>query len=172
MTSIRCLAALVAVAVVFAVTGCRVDAPDAAGRHVTIMRVLDGDTIAVSPGDERVRILTVNTPERHVATHATPDCGADAAWHALQGLLPAGTTVTLTSLPGEPAKDRYGRTLSNVYVAHAGQVVNVSLWMVDQGWAVTYLQYPTVDTPQAKALQAQAQRSRRGMWATCPTGES
>jgi endonuclease YncB( thermonuclease family) len=54
---------------------------EASRRHVTIKRVLDGDTIAVNPGDERIRLLTIDAAERHVATHGPAACGADEAWH-------------------------------------------------------------------------------------------
>jgi endonuclease YncB( thermonuclease family) len=80
---------------------------EASGRHVTIERVLDGDTIAVNPGDERIRLLTIDAAERHVGTHGPADCGADDAWHALQGLLPVGAEVIVNGLEGEPATDRY-----------------------------------------------------------------
>jgi endonuclease YncB( thermonuclease family) len=79
---------------------------EAFGRHVTIERVLDGDTIAVNPGDERIRLLTIDAAERHVATHGSADCGADDAWHALPGLLPVGAEVIVNGLEGEPATDR------------------------------------------------------------------
>jgi hypothetical protein len=31
--------------------------------------------------------------------------------------------------------DRFGRTLANIYLERGGQLVNVSLWLAEQGWA-------------------------------------
>jgi endonuclease YncB( thermonuclease family) len=95
------------------------------------------------------------------------DCGADDAWHALQGLLPVGTEVILKGLPGEDATDRYGRTLANIYVERGGQLVNVSMWLAEEGWARTLRSYPTVETDHAEALVEQAQAAHRGLWASC-----
>ena len=78
-----------------------------------------------------MRLLTITPPSGTSPPMATPDCGADDAWHALQGILPVGAEVIVNGLEGEPATDRYDRTLANVYARH------VSLWLVEQGWAVT-----------------------------------
>jgi endonuclease YncB( thermonuclease family) len=57
-----------------------------------------------------------------------------------------------------------------VYVERDGQLINVSLWLVEQGWAVAFRSksYTTVDTDKAKLLMEDAQAARRGVWATCP----
>lgn len=136
----------------------------AVGRYVVVTRVIDGDTIAVGDNDERVRLLTINAPELHANTKADDaDCGAVEARDALAKLLPIRSGVLLNGLKGEPATDRYGRTLASVYAQH----VNVALWMVEQGRARVYEEYPTSETADAKALQAQAQTARRGIWGTC-----
>lgn len=160
---------LIAVALLL-LSGCNATTPGAVGEHgrtVRVERVLDGDTIVVT-GDERVRLLTIDAPELNSTTKADDaECGAQAARDALAGLLPAGTSVVLNGLKGEPSTDRYGRTLSNVYVAVSGSTVNVSLWLVAQGWARVYESYRTVETVEARALQHQAQDAHRGMWASC-----
>jgi micrococcal nuclease len=146
----------------------------AAGRVVTITRVIDGDTLEVT-GGERVRLLSIQAPELNARTRADDaECGAEgaeAARDALTDLLPPGTTVTLRGLPGEPAKDRYGRTLSNAYVPVDGtEAVNVSLWLVQNGWARAYLEYRTAETAEAARRETQARERGRGMWAICPGG--
>lgn len=143
---------------------------EATGQHRTVLRVSDGDTIVVLPGDKKldhVRPFTINTPERHVDTNGPADCGADDAWHALQGLLPVGTEVILKGLPGEDAIDRYGRTLANIYVNHDGQLLNVSLWLAEQGWARVFTSYPTSESDAARELQAAAQQNGLGIWKSC-----
>ena len=47
-------------------------------------------------------------------------------------------------------------------------MTNVSLWLVEQGWAVAFKSYTTADTDEAKLLMKEAQAAHRGMWATCP----
>lgn len=109
-----------------------------------------------------------HAPELNATTKADDaECGAKGARDALAGLLAVGTSVVLNGLKGEPATDRYGRTLSNVYVAVSGSTVNVSLWLVAEGWARVYAAYPTSDGPEARMLQRQAQDAHRGMWASC-----
>lgn len=137
---------------------------------VTVGRVVDGDTLALTNG-QRVRLLTVDAPELNARTDADDaECGAEAARDALTGLLPPGTRVDLAGLPGEPDSDRYGRLLANAYVtpAAATERINVSLWLVRHGWARAYLEYRTVETDQALELEAAARDQGVGMWAACP----
>jgi endonuclease YncB( thermonuclease family) len=63
--------------------------------------------------------------------------------------------------------DRFDRTLANIYVDHDGQLLNVSLWLPEQGWARTFTSYTTVETDRAEALVAQAQAAHRGIWSNC-----
>lgn len=146
------------------------------GRLATVTRVVDGDTVDVAgtftAGKERVRLLTVDSPELNARTRADDaDCGAQDARDALAGLLPSGTQVVLRHLPGEPERDVFGRTLANVYVATEGkQPTNVSLWLVEHGFAVVYREYRTVETDEAIRLETQAREQELGMWGTCPGG--
>jgi hypothetical protein len=57
--------------------------------------------------------------------------------------LPVGAEVIVTGLKGEPANDRYGRTL-----------VDGSLWLVAQRWAQVYEAYPTSEGDDARDLAA------------------
>lgn len=170
--------AVIAVALVLQLARCSATVPGTVGepladylaehgRVVRVERVLDGDTLAVT-GDERVRLLTINAPELNTTTKADDaECGAEGARDALAALLPVGTTVALSGLKGEPAQDRYGRTLANAYVVRNGNTVNVSLAMVAEGWARTYATFPTSDRSDARVLPEQAQDADRGMWSTC-----
>lgn len=151
-------------------------APRPPGQEVTVTRVVDGDTFKARGPDGVIfttRLLSIDAPELNTRTRADDaECGAEAARDALTGLLPPGTRVNLAGLPGEPAEDRYGRTLANAYVTVAGaqEPVNASLWLAGNGWAVAHLAYRTVETDRALELQRQAQEQQAGMWATCPAG--
>lgn len=138
------------------------------GRPVVVERILDGDTLTVT-GDERIRLLTIDAPELRAHTKADDaDCGAQAAADELAALLPPGTAVLLNGLKGEPATDRYGRTLSDVFVERPEGLVNVSLRLVETGAARVFVDYPTSETPDAEQLQAAARAAGRGQWGACP----
>ena len=71
---------------------------------ITVVHVVDGDTVDVSTGD-RIRIIGIDTPERG-------ECGYEAAADHLRSLV-ADTGVIL--VPGAPDDvDRYGRLLRYV----------------------------------------------------------
>jgi len=134
---------------------------EAVSRRVVVERVIDGDTIAVT-GDERVRLLTINAPELR-----GKECGSQEASDALRSVIPPGTPVLLAGLKGEPARDRYGRTLSSVLVQRPAGLTNVALLMVAEGRARVYDAYPTSETDDAMTLQTAARAAGRGLWGTC-----
>lgn len=149
------------------VTGELADFLRAHARRVVVERVLDGDTITVT-GDERVRLLTINAPELHATTRADDaDCGAQAAADALSALLPPGTPVLLNGLKGEPPTDRYGRTLSRVFLDRPGGLVNISLYLAEGGLVRVYTEYPTADSDDASQLADAARSAKRGLWGAC-----
>ena len=74
----------------------------------TLIRVVDGDTIAVEPtsdlpdtgyDEHSVRLLGIDAPEMHKTTNEAPDCGAEAATDHLRQLLASATYVTLVFDP-------------------------------------------------------------------------
>jgi endonuclease YncB( thermonuclease family) len=77
-----------------------------------VVRVIDGDTIVVRAGGERVtvRLLGIDTPE----THGGPvECGGSAASRHLERIAPAGSRVRLVADPDSgDTRDRYGRLLA------------------------------------------------------------
>ena len=82
--------------------------PATSAPAITVVHVVDGDTVDVSTGD-RIRIIGIDTPERG-------ECGYEAAAEHLRSLV-ADTGVVL--VPGaQDDVDRYGRLLR--YVDTAG----------------------------------------------------
>jgi len=76
------------------------------------LRVIDGDTVQVLGGGERVRLLGIDTPEvgagaRCAAEHEA----AEAAKRAPRTLVQASRNIRIQR---SGRKDRYGRTLANV----------------------------------------------------------
>jgi micrococcal nuclease len=133
-----------------------------AGVVQAVRSVTDGDTIVLADG-RRVRLAQVDAPE---ATSTTECYGAEST-KALVGLV-GGKSVTLRQPSNGPAKDRYGRTLAEVYVG--GVSVNEAL--VRMGAAEWYDEFKSEDADLARRLQAaenEARQARRGLWSACAT---
>lgn len=93
-----------------------------------VIRVIDGDTVAVQPVDgvlevtgtrgdvpeHTVRLLGIDAPEMNYRKDTGPECGAKAATDHLGGILPQGMPVTIEFDPGADRTDRYGRSLAYV----------------------------------------------------------
>jgi micrococcal nuclease len=136
------------------------------GREVArVVRVVDGDTIAVRLHGrrERVRYIGVDTPES-VKPGTPVQCFAHAA-SAANARLVAGREVRLVL--DRERRDRYGRLLAYVYRLADGRFVNAEL--VRAGYAHT-LTIPPNDRFASRfaALQAAARRRGRGLWRACP----
>lgn len=141
------------------------------GVQAQVVRVVDGDTLDVQTGAERVRVrlLAVDTPEKF----ETAECfGKEATEHA-SVLLPVGAPVRLEADPGQGDKDRYGRALR--YVTIAGTSTDVGLELIRGGYAAAYrLRYGPAPVRHAAYVEAQvaAQGARVGMWSACPTNRT
>ena len=135
----------------------QVDAPE-----VRVASVVDGDTIVVDgpAGQERVRLLGIDTPERG-------ECLADDATQRLEELLPEGTGVRLEY--DQERTDRYGRTLAGVF--RDGQFVNAV--MVSEGLARVVEYAPnTKFTQRLEAEAAPAVRDSLGIYGLGPSAGS
>jgi micrococcal nuclease len=127
----------------------------------TVIRVIDGDTMVLS-GDERVRLLGIDTPEKG-------EPFADSAAVFLAHLV-EHRQVTLTQ--DFRKRDNYGRLLAYVYIDDT-LLVNTAL--VEQGLARVYL-FPEdiTNRPQIDRLiaaQRKALAANRGVWSVPVRGE-
>lgn len=117
-------------------------------------RVVDGDTFSV--GGERVRLWGVDAPEgRQICQDATGQgyaCG-DVAHEQLVGLID-GRVVRCEVRDRDP----YGRAVSRCQVGST----DLGEAMVRGGWAVDYVQFSRGAYASA---EAEARRTRRGLWA-------
>lgn len=139
-----------------------------AGQTAVVVRVVDGDTLRVTPTgpgplardvEERVRLLEVDTPEAARDGQAA-ECGADAATARLAALTPPGSTVTLEA--DREDRDRFDRALRYVYGAD-GTFVNLAL--VTEGLAEAVLVGGNdrhID--RLRAAQGQARAAGLGIW--------
>ncbi|MDQ6994855.1 MAG: thermonuclease family protein [Mariprofundaceae bacterium] len=128
-------------------------------RWVTVAKVYDGDTFQTRQG-EKIRFLNLNTPEiQHRDSQA--EIGGNIAKKALTALL-LGKQVRLRF--DKEKKDRYGRTLAQVWMRD-GRWVNA--WLLNQGYAHLYNFEP--NTRWAKKLaveESKARQKKLGIWKT------
>jgi endonuclease YncB( thermonuclease family) len=117
-----------------------------------VPRIVDGDTLAI--GSKKVRLEGIDAPETdQVCLNASGErwaCGIDARDQLAAHI--AGRDIKCSS-SGIAA---YQRTLGTCYFGDE----NLNAWMVQQGWALAYVQY-------SKAyVQAEedARTQQRGLW--------
>lgn len=130
----------------------------------TVVAVVDGDTIDVetSAGEERVRLIGIDTPEisRDGGVH---DCYAQEARTYLDELV-YGRGIELVSDPTQSATDQYGRELRHVFID--GQ--SVAQLVIEAGAGTEY----TYDRPYDRrsdylAAQRRAEDAGAGLWSAC-----
>lgn len=112
-----------------------------------VARVIDGDSVIVS-GTE-IRLLGIDAPERDqncVRGGADWQCGRESARRLRAFLGRARVSCSGNSF------DKHGRLLA---VCRRGDV-EVNQWLVEQGWAVSYDNYP--------AAERAARKAGRGIW--------
>jgi endonuclease YncB( thermonuclease family) len=95
-----------------------------ANAKVVVAEVYDGDTFVMSDG-RKVRIAGIDTPENGEKFH-------NEAKAYLSGLI-IGKEITLLPIPA--GKDRYERTLAEVFI----DTINVGIMMIRRGYAQLYL---------------------------------
>ena len=133
---------------------------------VTVKRVVDGDTVEVSPaidGIEDLRFIGVDTPERK-----DPDCGEQPyADEALE--------FTRSQLEGEEVElefdvekiDRYNRLLAYVYPRGGEEMFNETL--LREGYAQVATFPPNVKyVDRFLVAQEGARATGRGLWSLSP----
>lgn len=132
------------------------DLPD--GRDVVVTSITDGDTFRA--GDERVRLIGIDTPE----ISGGVECYGHEASDALAALIPVGTEVRLVT-DVEPV-DRYDRTLAYVYRTSDG--LHVNLRMAADGFASPLTVPPNVaHAEDFVAAAGEARDAGLGLWSAC-----
>jgi micrococcal nuclease len=158
--------AVLAVALIYELSGSGDDSPAPSGERVTVRvdRVVDGDTAKVYfEGDsEYVRYIGVDTPES-VKPDSPVECFGEEAKRFNESLLRSGgPNVTLVF--DRERRDRYGRLLAYVYAG--GQMIQEEL--LRRGYATT-LEVPpnTSRADEFERLEEQARAAGRGLWSAC-----
>ncbi|MBS1895493.1 MAG: thermonuclease family protein [Actinobacteria bacterium] len=160
------LAAAVLVLCGLAAAGCSALTPGGAAGATDgrIVSVADGDTVTVrldSEGTRRVRILSIDSPEKYATRYGSPDeCGSLAASAFMERF--EGRRVVLVTDPSQDSVDTYGRLLRYVELP-GGEDLGAA--EVARGLAMPYL----FDTPARRYARyrslVEAARARgRGSW--------
>jgi len=131
---------------------------------VSVVRVIDGDTISVcclAGREERVRYIGVNTPEVHHPTKGEEPGGREAT--EVNRQLVGGRQVRLDLDVQE--RDRYGRVLAYVWMDRGGEAVMVNAELVRRGYAQVMTIPPNVKYQELfLKLQREAREVGRGLW--------
>jgi micrococcal nuclease len=134
-----------------------------------VVRVIDGDTIVVSP-NEKVRLIGVDTPETTHPKKAVQCFGKSAkefTWSMVERR-PVGLVLD-ESNAARNHKDRYGRTLAYVYFDD-GTMLNAEL--IRRGYAHAYTRFPFRHVVEFRQLERIARSQAVGLWASCRLNSS
>lgn len=121
----------------------------------TVVKIVDGDTVHVSYDGEiiKIRLSGIDAPEKK------QEFGPESK-EILRSIIPEGSKIFF-QLEGK--LDRYGRTLSHIYLSNDSESKSVSLQMLEKGAAWHYATYNNeIDLQEA---ERKAKESRIGLWA-------
>jgi len=125
------------------------------GKVHLVVHVFDGDTILLDDS-RKIRLIGVDAPEVQSPYHDLEPFGEDSKTY-LTSLL-GNKKVSLTI--GDPAKDKYGRTLAYVY---SGDVL-VNGRIIREGWARAYRRFYHPWRDLFIAYEREARSRGLGMW--------
>jgi micrococcal nuclease len=131
--------------------------PGPSGNWRTVVRVVDGDTLELD-GEERVRLIGVDTPETVHPNKPVERFGKEAS--AFTRRMAEGRRVRLEF--DQELRDRYNRTLAYVYLDD-GMFLNAEI--IRQGYGHAYTRFPFKYFEEFRAYEREARAQRRGLWA-------
>jgi micrococcal nuclease len=134
------------------------------GQLRRVARVIDGDTVVLSP-NEKVRLIGVDTPETAHPTRGI-ECFGEAAKQFTRNFAEDKTVRLVFDETNRVRghKDRYGRTLGYLYLAD-GRLLNAEL--IRHGYAHAYTRFPFRFIVEFRELERQARREGAGLWSGC-----
>lgn len=139
-----------------------------AGEFRKVVRVVDGDTIIVSP-NERVRLIGVDTPETVHPKKAVECFGKEAKQFTRDAVEGKNVRIVLDERNQRTQhKDKYGRTLAYAYLAD-GTMLNAEL--IRQGYGHAYTRFPFRHLVEFRELERQARSQTVGLWSSCSLNE-
>lgn len=142
-----------------------ISAPPDLPPAVTVVRVVDGDTVVCEGDDGKrvsVRLLGVDTPETRHPQKGKEPFGPEASAYTKSRLL--DQTVCLVPDTISKDADRYGRKLRWVFLAETGELFNETL--VKEGFGRAYTEFPVdpVMSTKLRLLERSAKAKSLGLW--------
>ena len=133
-----------------------------------VIRVVDGDTIVVSP-NEKVRLIGVDTPETVHPKKAVACFGKEASQFTRDAVEGKTVRLVLDKVNTKRRhKDHFGRTLAYAYLAD-GTMLNREL--VRRGYAPAEIRFPFRYRAEFRELEHQALIQTVGLWSSCSLSE-
>ncbi len=136
---------------------------DAEGNRVVF--IVDGDTLVVETpaGEEKIRLIGIDTPETANSPQGEECYGAEASAFA-RGLL-TGKKVVLSLDETQGERDRYERLLAYVEMDDGRDIGEV---LIREGYAFEYTyNKPYKNQVLYQAAEAAAKKSEAGLWKEC-----
>jgi micrococcal nuclease len=140
------------------------ESPNAIPEKRLVIRVIDGDTIVVSP-NEKVRLIGIDTPETVHPKKAVQCFGKDAKEYTRK--MVEGHTIRLAldeSNAVHRHRDKYGRTLAYAYLED-GTMLNAEL--IRRGYAHAYTRFPFRYIVEFREMERVARSQAVGLWSSC-----
>lgn len=130
-----------------------------------VLRVIDGDTIVLSP-NEKVRLIGVDAPETAHPRKVVECFGKNAKEFTRAAV--EGKTVRLVfdeANTRRKHKDKYGRTLGYLYTEEG---IHLNAELIRQGYAHAYTRFPFRYIVEFRQMERLARSQAVGLWASCP----
>ena len=122
----------------------------------TCVRVVDGDTIVLD-GDEKVRLIGVDTPETKDPRKPVQYFGQEA--NEFTKRMVEGKKVRLEY--DQDKTDKYGRTLAYIYLEDR-TFLNAEI--IKQGYGFAYTKFPFKHLEEFRQYEKEARENGRGLW--------
>jgi endonuclease YncB( thermonuclease family) len=129
------------------------------GDIVRLVRVIDGDTLLVTPGGGEtvaVRILGIKS----FAAGSKTDPMAIIGQRAVENLQRTLDNEPVRVMVHNPPKDKHGRALASLFVADH----DIAIVLVQRGLALVYTVYPFASMPLYIEEQETARAKGAGLW--------
>lgn len=139
-----------------------------AGELRKVIRVVDGDTIVVSP-NEKVRLIGVDTPETVHPKKSVACFGKEAKQFTRDAVEGKIVRLVLDDRNQHAQhRDKYRRTLAYAYLED-GTMLNREL--IRRGYAHAYTRFPFRYLGEFRELERQARIQMVGLWSSCSLTE-
>jgi micrococcal nuclease len=135
-------------------------------RTVSLVRVVDGDTILVRDRGvtEYVRFIGIDAPEENKTTTHTPECFAEKASAFLRTTLAETHDIRLIFDVGQGERDTYGRLLAYPFLGET----DLGELLVRNGYAREFTFRTLYDRQSVyKKAEREAKQASAGLWGEC-----